>query len=239
MYKFVINDFNGPLDLLLHLIKESNINIVDIKIEEITKQYLNFITEMENMNLDIASEYLVMASELIEMKSKVYLPSTIEKEDDEYIEDPKEQLINRLLEYQKYKDKIDSFRNLEMERKDIHTIPINTLSDIEKTVKKDELDIEVLKEAFSNLLKRKISEKPLNTKIAKKEYSINVRNEEIRKILKYRKKVEFEELFEIVTKDYIVITFLSILDLAKKQEIFIEQDKNFSKIYLSYKENQK
>ena len=191
------------------------------------------------MNLDIASEYLVMASELIEMKSKVYLPSTIEKEDDEYIEDPKEQLINRLLEYQKYKDKIDSFRNLEMERKDIHTIPINTLSDIEKTVKKDELDIEVLKEAFSNLLKRKISEKPLNTKIAKKEYSINVRNEEIRKILKYRKKVEFEELFEIVTKDYIVITFLSILDLAKKQEIFIEQDKNFSKIYLSYKENQK
>ena len=238
MYKFVINDFNGPLDLLLHLIKESNINIVDIKIEEITKQYLNFITEMENMNLDIASEYLVMASELIEMKSKVYLPN-MEKEEDDYVEDPKEQLINRLLEYQKYKEKIESFRELEIERKDIHTIPINTLSDIEKVVKKDELDIDVLKEAFSNLLKRKISEKPLNTKIAKKEYSINVRNEEIRKILKHRKRVEFEELFEIVTKDYIVITFLSILDLAKKQEIFIEQDKNFSKIYLSYKEIKK
>lgn len=79
MYKFVINDFEGPLDLLLHLIKESNINIVDISIEEITKQYLSFIEEMENMNLDIASEYLVMAATLIEMKSKVYLPAAYTK----------------------------------------------------------------------------------------------------------------------------------------------------------------
>ena len=236
MYKFIINDFEGPLDLLLHLIKESNINIVDISIEEITKQYLNFIEEMENLNLDIASEYLVMAASLIEMKSKVYLPVK-EKETDEFEEDPKEQLINRLLEYQKYKDTIDSFRDLETQRKEIYTIPINTLSDIEKETKINELPIEALTEAFNNLLKRKSEEKPITTKITKKEYSISVRNDEIRKILKKRKKVEFEELFEIVTKSYVVITFLSILDLARKQEINIEQDKNFSKIYLSYKEN--
>ena len=236
MYKFVINDFEGPLDLLLHLIKESNIDIVDIKIEEITKQYLNYIEEMENLNLDIASEYLVMAAELIEMKSKKYLPVK-EKEEDEYEEDPKEELINRLLEYQKYKESTETFRELEKERKEIYTTPINTLSDIEKEVKINELPIEALTEAFNNLLKRKAEEKPLNTKIAKKEYSIMVRNNEIRQILKKRKKVEFEELFEIVTKSYIVITFLSILDLARKQEINIEQDKNFSKIYLSYKGN--
>ena len=234
MYKFIINDFEGPLDLLLHLIKQSNINITDISIEEITKQYLNYIEEMENLNLDIASEYLVMAAELIEMKSKVYLPIK-EKENDEYEEDPKEQLINRLLEYQRYKDSTSKFRDLESSRKDIYTIPINTLSDIDKEIKINELPIEALTEAFNNLLKRKQQEKPLNTKITKKEYSINVRNEEIKKILKKRKKVEFEELFEIVTKSYVVITFLSILDLARKQEINIEQDKNFSKIYLSYK----
>ena len=236
MYKFVINDFEGPLDLLLHLIKESNINIVDISIEEITKQYLSFIEEMENMNLDIASEYLVMAAELIEMKSKVYLPKQ-EKEEDDYEEDPREQLINRLLEYQRYKDTVDSFRELESNRKEIYTIPINTLSDIEKETKINELPIEALTDAFNNLLKRKLQEKPLVTKITKKEYSISVRNNEIKQILKKRKRVEFEELFEIVTKSYIVITFLSILDLARKQEINIEQDKNFSKIYLSYKEN--
>lgn len=234
MYKFIINDFEGPLDLLLHLIKQSNINITDISIEEITKQYLNYIEEMENLNLDIASEYLVMAAELIEMKSKVYLPIK-EKENDEYEEDPKEQLINRLLEYQRYKDSTSKFRDLESSRKNIYTIPINTLSDIDKEIKINELPIEALTEAFNNLLKRKQQEKPLNTKITKKEYSINVRNEEIKKILKKRKKVEFEELFEIVTKSYVVITFLSILDLARKQEINIEQDKNFSKIYLSYK----
>ena len=236
MYKFVINDFEGPLDLLLHLIKESNINITDISIEEITKQYLNFIEEMENMNLDIASEYLVMAAELIEMKSKVYLPKK-EKEEDDYEEDPREQLINRLLEYQRYKDTVDSFRELEKERKEIYTIPINTLNDIEKETKVNELPIEALTEAFNNLLKRKQQEKPLVTRITKKEYSISVRNNEIKQILKKRKKVEFEELFEIVTKSYVVITFLSILDLARKQEISIEQDKNFSKIYLSYKES--
>ena len=235
MYKFVINDFSGPLDLLLHLIKESNINIVDISIEDITKQYLNFIEEMENMNLDIASEYLVMAAELIEMKSKVYLPVK-EKEEDLIEEDPREQLINRLLEYQRYKESIDSFRELEQERKEIYSIPINSLSDIEKENKVNELPIDVLTKAFNDLLKRKSLEKPITTKITKKEYSISVRNDEIRKILKKRKKVEFEELFEIVTKSYVVITFLSILDLARKQEINIEQDKNFSKIYLSYKE---
>lgn len=236
MYNFVINDFSGPLDLLLHLIKQSNINIVDISIEEITKQYLNFIEEMENLNLDIASEYLVMAAELIEIKSKVYLPIK-EKEEDSFEEDPKEQLINRLLEYQKYKESTIVFKELEESRKDIYTIPINTLSDIDKEVKINELPIEALTLAFNNLLKRKQQEKPLNTKITKKEYSISVRNEEIKKILKKRKKVEFEELFEIVTKSYVVVTFLSILDLARKQEINIEQDKNFSKIYLSYKEN--
>ncbi len=235
MYKFIINDFEGPLDLLLHLIKESNINITDISIEQITKQYLDYIEAMEEMNLDIASEYLVMAAELIEMKSKVYLPIK-EKESEEVEEDPREQLINRLLEYQRYKDSIESFRDLESERKEIYTIPINTMSDIEKEVKINELPIDVLTEAFNNLLRRKMEEKPITTKITKKEYSINVRNDEIRKILKRRKKVEFEELFEIVNKSYVVITFLSILDLARKQEILIEQDKNFSKIYLSYKE---
>ena len=87
MQNFVINDFEGPLDLLLHLIKTSKMDIYDISINEITKQYLDFIKKMKNMNLDIASEYLVMASELIEIKSKLLLPKNNELDSDTHILD--------------------------------------------------------------------------------------------------------------------------------------------------------
>jgi len=237
MYKFVINDFEGPLDLLLHLIKESNIDIVDIKIEEITKQYLDYIKAMEEMNLDIASEYLVMAAELIEMKSKIYLPVEKQENIDDYEEDTRENLINRLLEYEKYKESTSLFKKLESDRKEIYTIPIYNLSELSETKVENELSISVLLDAFNDFLLRKEKDKPLNTKITKKEYSVSVRSSEIKKIISKRKKVEFEELFDIITKEYVVVTFLSILDLAKKQEITIKQDDNFKKIYLSNKEN--
>ena len=103
-YKVMCNQFEGPMDLLLHLIKESNIDICDISIEEITKQYLDYINMMEELNLDIASEYLVMAAELLEIKSSYLLPKKELETSDEYEEDPKEELIRRLLEYERYKN---------------------------------------------------------------------------------------------------------------------------------------
>ena len=104
MYKVKINEFEGPLDLLLHLIKESNIDIYDIKIADITVQYLDYIKDMESLNLSIASEYLVMAAELIEMKAKLLLPSIKDVDNDEYEEDLKENLIKRLIDYKNYKE---------------------------------------------------------------------------------------------------------------------------------------
>jgi len=99
MDNLLIGDFEGPLDLLLHLIKKSKMEIFDIEISDITNQYLNYIEKMTEMNLDIASEYLVMASELIEMKSRKLLPMKDEEENPEE-ENPEEQLKKRLLEYQ-------------------------------------------------------------------------------------------------------------------------------------------
>ena len=90
-YKVIINEFEGPLDLLLHLLKEAKMEITEIKIDEITKQYLDYIEAMEEMNLDIASEYLIMAAELIEMKSRSLLPRMKDETEDEYEEDPREQ----------------------------------------------------------------------------------------------------------------------------------------------------
>ena len=233
-YKITINDFEGPMDLLLHLIKKSDIDICDISIEEITKQYLDYITAMEKLDLDIASEYLIMAAELIEIKSSMLLPKP-EITDDEYEEDPKEQLIRRLLEYKKYKEMTPEFKNLEMLRKEIYTKEASDLSEFkqEEEVDLGDVDLNTLLDAFSKFVERKKQEQPLNTTITKREYSISERSNEIKTLLTKKKKVNFEELFEEFNKDYLVVTFLSILSLAKKQELVIKQDSNFSNIVLS------
>lgn len=230
-YKFTINDFEGPLDLLLHLIKQSNINICDINIVEITEQYLDFINSSKNINLNIASEYLIMAAELMEIKSKMLLPKQEKEPEEEIIS--KENLINKLIEYNKYKNIIPQFKELNIERNNVYTKSPESLNILEKEVVNNETsDLKILLDAFNNFLNNQKDNQPLNTTVTKKEYSIEKRNKEIKNLLKLKKIVKFNELFDIITKEYIVITFLSILDLAKKNEIYIEQDKNFNAILL-------
>ena len=234
-YKIMINEFEGPMDLLLHLIKKSDIDICDISVEEITKQYLDYINEMEKLDLDVASEYLIMAAELIEIKSSILLPKqTIDE--DEYEEDPREKLIKRLIEYKQYKEMMPEFKQMEIDRKQMYSKDPSDLSNfktIDENIDLGDIGLNDLMEAFNKFLERKKLEQPLNTKITKQEYSVRARSSEIENILKTKKKVEFEELFEEVNKDYIVVTFLSILVMAKKQELKITQDNNFSKIILS------
>lgn len=234
-YSVLLPTFDGPLDLLLHLIKQSNINICDIEIEEITKQYLTYIQKMEEMNLDIASEYLVMAAELIEMKSKVLLP--VEEEELEE-EDPREQLIQRLLEYEQYKESTEAFKKLEEMRKEVLTKEPSDLLDYKDTDTQVDYGITLdnLLEAFAKFLENKEITKPLNTKITNKEYSVGRRCIEIRDIVRKKKEVHFQDLFEIITKEYVVVTFLAILSLSKKQEIEIAQNKNFDNIIIKSKE---
>ena len=233
MYTVSINEFDGPLDLLLHLIKKSDINIYDIKIEEIAKQYLDYINQMQEMNLNVASEYLVMAAELIEMKSSNLLPKKEVVTDEEEI-DPKENLINRLLEYQKYKEITSSLKIMEQERQKIFDKnPENMENYIDNNINSSiELDINLIVNSFMNVLNRQKELKPLNTKITKKEYSVTKRSNEIKSILKIKKEVKLEELLEIMSKDYLITTFLSVLDLVKKEEINVIQDNNFDSILL-------
>ena len=235
-YKIMIDEFEGPMDLLLHLIKKDNIDIIDISIEKITKQYLDYIEEMENLNLDIASEYLIMAAELLEIKSSKLLPK---QENDEVEEDLEANFINRLIEYKQYKEITQQFKELEETRKEIYTKIPDSLNEYKEDSKIDlgDTTIDDLVNAFSKFLNRKEMEKPLNTKITTKEYNIDERSYEIKKILKKNKRMNFRELFDVYRKDYIVVTFLAILSMAKKQEIEIKQDNNFNDIYLSLKEN--
>ena len=235
---YKINDFEGPLDLLLHLIKQSEMNICDINIVDITRQYMDFITKMEERNLNIASEYLIMAAELMELKSSILLPKKQVEYEEEYEEDPREQLINRLLEYEKYKNVTSSLREYEHQRQNIHSKePYDLANILEHPSELDEtFNMDDLVEALNKMLARKELDKPLNTKITTKEYSVHERSLQIKKILRNKKKIEFTELFDILSKDYIVVTFLSILSMARNQEISIKQDRNFDNIFLEEKE---
>lgn len=234
MDKLLIGDFEGPLDLLLHLIKKSKMEIFDIEISEITNQYLNYIKSMTDMNLDIASEYLVMASELIEMKSKKLLPKSEEKEEDEEVEDPEVVLKRRLFEYQKYKESTNVFRDLEKNRLSYYTKAPESLKkySLEKLENDGSVDVYDLLDAFQKLLERQEFNKPKNTKIARKELSVKERIVKIRDILRVNKRVNFVELFDDFSKPYVVVTFLSVLEMVKSREINIKQDNNFSDIYI-------
>jgi len=231
-YEFKINDFEGPLDVLLHLIKKEEMDIMDIEIVKLTNQYLSFIESMKEMNLDIASNYLVMASELMYLKSKTLLPINNEAEEEEF-EEAKENLINRLLEYKQYKELTPTLKELEEKRKEIYTKIPSDLKEFKTTEIKlnDDITLDDLLKAFKNFLERKQYEKPINTKIATKELSVEERITSIKRILTNHKKIEFFELFEEISKPYVIVTFLSILEMAKKNELRITQENSFEKIY--------
>ena len=234
MDSFLIGDFEGPLDLLLHLIKKSKMEIFDIEISEITNQYLKYIEKMTEMNLDVASEYLVMASELVEIKSRKLLPTLFKEEEEVVEEDPEEELKRRLEEYKKYKESTEVFRDLEKNRSSYYTKAPEILKNYSNETLENDGSVGVmdLLDAFQKLLERQNFNKPLNTKIARKELSVKERVAKIRDILKEKKKVNFVELFDDFSKPYVVVTFLSVLEMAKNREITLRQDNNFSDIYL-------
>ncbi len=238
IHEFTTYNFQGPLDLLLHLIKEADIDIFDINIAEITNQYLSYIENMESLNLNVDSEYLVMAAELIEMKSKILLPCDDNSDAEEEEDASREILINRLIEYQKYKEVSQQFGLLEKQRMLRFSKVPSELTDFKSDEVKigDDISLEDLVKAFELFKKRKDLDKPLNTVVTKKEYSIHRRNGEIMNMLMKQKKVSFDELFDVWSKDYVVVTFLSILDLAKKGKINISQAHNLDNIILEVKE---
>ena len=238
--EFRINDFEGPLDLLLHLIKESKMDIMNIEIELITKQYMEFLDSQEKMNLEISSEYLVLASELLEIKSRLLLPNNkILENGEEVNEDPREELVNRLLEYQTYKNITSLLQEKEMLRKDIYTkSPENIKNYIdERTEIHADVTLDDLLAAFQRYYQRKIDNKPLNTKVTVNEISVSSRRHDIKNILKTKKRVSFFELFPVVSKEYVVATFLAILEMCKNNEINIVQNDTFDDIVCEVKEH--
>lgn len=235
-YNFTTNDFEGPLDLLLHLVKESKMDIYEINITDIINQYLDFIKNLEEKNINVASEYLVMSAELIHLKSRLLVNRKDEEpnENDEFSFNSEEDLKNKLIEYEKYKTISEDLEKLEEKRKEVYTKLPESLKDYlgDSKVIKGEFDITDLFKAYQEFIEKQKLEKPLKTKITKKELSVEEKMSNIRDILKRRERVNFIELFDELTKENIVVTFLSILEMCKLNEIILTQENNFSPIMI-------
>lgn len=232
---FCINDFEGPLDLLLHLVKTAKMDIYEIDTKYIIDKYLEFIDSIDKNDIDNASEYLVMAAELIHLKSRLLLNLDDDSKDDdnEYSINSEEDLKNKLIEYERYRNVTNIFKDLEEKRNEFFTkLPENLNEYIEREVIKNNEDPNLLKEALMELQKRIDYQKPVNTRITKREISVEERTTYIRNILIKRKQVIFNDLFEDYSRDVIVATFLSILDMCKNREIVLKQDNNFEDIYI-------
>lgn len=241
-YNVKIDAFEGPLDLLLHLINRLEIDIYDIPMAEISEQYLIYIHAMKELELDVASEYLVMAATLLAIKSKMLLPKQEEElEDDfEYEEDPRDDLVEKLIEYRKYKEAAHELKHMEQERGQMFTKPPSDLSEYMKDIQPEQFQGDVsiydMIGALNKLLRRKKLQKPLSTKITRQEISIENRMEEILQELTVEMgKRNFYSLFPVPVKNHIVVTFLAILELMKRNEIYVEQDGNFEEILVARK----
>lgn len=236
--------FEGPLDLLLHLIDKNKINIYDIPIVEITEQYLEYIKLMESKNLEIMSEFLVMAATLINIKSRMLLPAP-EKEDEEET-DPRQELVDRLLEYKMFKYVSDQLRD---KQEDASRIMFKSPSIPREIAEfKEEIDVEELigdltlaklHTIFKSIVKKQ-SDKidPIRSKFGKIEQEEINLSDIFTRIQQYgiaHKVFSFRSLLEQqTTKMEVIVTFLGILELIKRGRIKIEQECTFDDIRITY-----
>lgn len=241
-YNVKIDAYEGPLDLLLHLINRLEIDIYDIPVSEITEQYLLYIHAMKELQLDVASEFLVMAATLLAIKSKMLLPKHDDDafDDDfqiEMEEDPRDELVERLIEYRKYKEAAEDLKEMEQERGLMFSKPPSDLTEFVKEIPADKAEMNIsiydMLGAYQKLMRRKKLQKPLSTKVTRQEIPIEQRMEEIVEVLKNSKgKRNFNTLFPVPQRSHIVVTFLALLELMKRNKIMVNQTSNFSDIFV-------
>lgn len=231
-----INDFEGPLDLLLHLVRTAKMDIYEIDTKYIIDKYLEFIDSIDKNDLDNASEYLVMAAELIHLKSRLLLNLEDEKSDEEseFSINSEEDLKNKLIEYERYQNVTNVLKELEEKRSEFFTKTPENLKEFGEVDNHLEgsMDVDLLKDALVELQKRMMYQKPINTRITRKELSVEERKTYIRDFISKRGKVKFTDLFEDYSKEMVVVTFLSILDMCKNSEIRLSQKENFGEILI-------
>lgn len=239
-YKIRLDIFEGPLDLLLYLVKKDHLNIYDIPIAKVTAQYLEYINFMQLLDLNIVGDFLVMAATLMQIKSKMLLPAE-ELALQEEQEDPRAELVKRLLEYEKFKQVAENLRQREAGQQEIFKRPKTEVPEEYKTQAKEESYFEAsifdLINAFSKALKDVPRE--VFYEVVKDQFTVEQKVHDILHLLLLQTEIKLSQLFQkSKSKIEIVVIFLAILELAKMKEIVARQDVEFEDIViLRNKEN--
>lgn len=233
--------FEGPLDLLLHLIEKNKVNIYDIPIVEITNQYMEYIQEMErSTSMESMSEFLVMAATLLKIKSRMLLP----KEEKEEEEDPREELVQRLVEYKMCRYAAGELKDMSVDAEKVfykpETIP-KEIREYEEPIRPSEIvgdvTLEKLNQVFQMVMRRKKDrEDPVRSrfgKIEKEKYKVEDRMRDIRRQIQGLRRINFRTLLDIQpTKEMVIVTFLAVLELMKVGQVIVSQESNFGEIYM-------
>ena len=220
--------FEGPLDLLLYLIRKQNFNILDIPMQDVTRQYMSYVDEVRSRNLELAAEYLLMAAMLIEIKSRMLLPPKKHEGEDE-AEDPRAELVRRLLEYEQMKLAAQQLGQLPQYGRDFLRAQVH----IEQSLQPRFPDVEIaeLQAAWRDIMKR--AKLVQSHKITREELSVREYMSQILKQLQGRRFVEFERIFDPAKgSTVLVVTFIAMLELAKETLIEITQAEAFAPIYV-------
>lgn len=231
VYDIHLDAFEGPLDLLLHLIKKNDLEISEIKIAEITSEYLSYLDLMQELNIDVAGEFLVMASTLMQIKAKTLLPSEGDKDGSE--EDPFDQLKNRLLEYQKYKEigKLLSYKVMENSQIYYRPAPV---------INKQDFILDATLFDLMGSFREALTALPESVKeIMYKEIPIETKIREILDLLEGRQYISFTEILKLQkTRMALIVSFMAVLELVKNRQIAAKQSELFDeiRIYRVYNE---
>ncbi len=235
-FKIRIEQFEGPLDLLLYLVEEQELDIYEVSLSQVTEQYLQYIYQAQNLNLDLASEFLIMAAKLLQLKVRRLLPSINDEEDDDELINFEEDLFKQLADYKKYKEAVSelkgkyesfakySFRDIDEEKIIKEYINENPL---------ENCSLDDLSAAFKKILQNIKTTEPV-IEIIKEQHSISDSLKEILdKVYAKKEGIRFSELFtEKNSREKVVVTFLALLELIKNRRVSFIQNKLFSEIYI-------
>lgn len=224
----ILENFSGPLDLLLYLIKKQNIDILNIPVALITKQYMEYIEIMQNLKLELAAEYLLMAAMLCEIKSRLLLPRQPTEEEDEA--DPRAELVRRLIEYEQIKNAAEDLDELPRVERDVLPVKVDfDDTDIERP--QPDVSFDALISAFRDVLLR--ADNFAHHTIEKEALSIRARMGEVLDYVKQRSFAEFTELFHHKEGRHgLVVTFIAVLELVKQSMVKLVQTSLFSPIHI-------
>jgi len=245
-YKIKLDIFEGPFDLLVYLIENARMSVYDIHVSEITDQYIKYIETMKTLDVNLATEFMVLAAELIEIKSKMLLPRMKADSEAVFEEDPRTELVQRILEYKRFKSAAELLELREEQCRRIFVKPKEDLAPFTKEA--DEylnLDLSQFVRAFHLFLqkKKKLEEIRRNyARVERQKISIETRIEYIKNMFrsKGKKRLNFRELLTPDSDRYeVVLTFVSMLEMIRQKAISVRRNINFGEIYLSLNEKDK